>query len=66
MSSWSFGQPVYEVDKLEEAVATYLSRAAEKLRAQQTVAGFVMVGIMTDRFKEYVPQYRRSLVFPLP
>jgi len=66
MSSRSFGKPVYVLAELEEAVATYISRAAEKLRAQQSVAGAVTVGIMTNRFKEHVPQYNRSLVVPLP
>ncbi len=66
MSSRSFGQPVYDLDELEEAVATYIRRAAEKLRAQQSVAGAVTVGIMTNRFKEDAPQYQRSLVVPLP
>ncbi|MFP5484162.1 MAG: Y-family DNA polymerase, partial [Gammaproteobacteria bacterium] len=65
MSSRSFGQPVYDLEELEEAVATYISRAAEKLRAQQSVAGAVTVGMMTNRFKEHTPQYHRSLVVPL-
>jgi len=30
MSSRSFGQPVFDLDELEEAVATYLCRAARK------------------------------------
>lgn len=66
MSSRSFGQPVYDLDELEEAVATYICRAAEKLRAQQSVAGAITVGIMTNRFKEHTPQYSRSLLVPLP
>jgi DNA polymerase V len=66
MSSRSFGQPVYDLDELEEAVATYISRAAEKLRAQQSVAGAVTVAIMTNRFKAHEPQYHRSLVVALP
>ena len=53
MSSRSFGQSVYDLDELEEAVATYISRAAEKLRAQHSVAGAVTVSIMTNRFKEH-------------
>jgi len=66
MSSRSFGQPVYDLDELEEAVSTYICRAAEKLRAQQSVAGAITVAIMTNRFKEHVPQYSRSIVVPLP
>lgn len=66
MSSRSFGQPVYGLDELEEAVSTYICRAAEKLRAQHSVAGAITVAIMTNRFKEHVPQYSRSLLVPLP
>ena len=66
ISSRSFGQPVYDLDELEEAVATYISRAAEKLRAQQSVAGAVTVAIMTNRFNAHEPQYHRSLVVPMP
>lgn len=66
MSSRSFGQPVYDLEELEEAVSTYICRAAEKLRAQQSVAGAITVAIMTNRFKEHVPQYSRSIVVPLP
>lgn len=66
MSSRSFGQPVYDLEELEEAVSTYICRAAEKLRAQQSVAGAITVAIMTNRFKEHEPQYSRSLVVPLP
>lgn len=36
--SRSFGKRVTELSELKEAVATYMSRAAEKLRAQQSVA----------------------------
>lgn len=66
MSSRSFGQSVYDLEELEEAVATYISRAAEKLRAQRSLAGAVTVGVMTNRFKANEPQYHRSLVVPLP
>ncbi len=33
-----FGKPVYELNELKEAVATYAARAAEKLRRQQGAA----------------------------
>jgi DNA polymerase V len=41
-----FGRPVTEVRELKEAVATYISRAAEKLRRQQSAAGVVSVFIV--------------------
>jgi DNA polymerase V len=39
MSSRSFGTLVYERVDLEEAVASYIAKAAEKLRAQDSLAG---------------------------
>jgi len=41
-----FGRPVTAVHELKEAVATYISRAAEKLRRQQSAAGVVSVFIV--------------------
>ena len=65
MSSRSFGQPVFDLPELEEAVAAYVSRAAEKLRRQRSVAGGVMVHLETNPFKPDEPQYRPSLTVPL-
>jgi DNA polymerase V len=42
-----FGRPVTELFELKEAVATYISRAAEKLRRQQSAAGVVSVFIVS-------------------
>ncbi len=41
-----FGRPVTELCDLQEAVATYISRAAEKLRRQQSAASIVSVFIV--------------------
>ncbi len=66
MSSRSFGQYVHELPELKEAVASYMSKAAEKLRAQHSVAGAVQVFIRTNPFKPKEPQYHRSVTIPLP
>lgn len=66
MSSRSFGQLIYEREDLEEAVASYIARAAEKLRAQDSLAGALQVYIRTNVFKPEVPQYLRSVTVPLP
>lgn len=66
MSSRSFGQLVYELPELEEAVASYVAKAAEKLRAQNSLAGAVQVYIRTNVFKPEVPQYQRAVTIPLP
>lgn len=41
-----FGRPVTSIAEIKEAVATYISRAAEKLRRQQSAAGVVSVFIV--------------------
>jgi len=66
MCSRSFGQYVEERDKLEEVIASYVSRAAEKLRNQDSLAGALMVFIRTNPFNPREPQYHRSLTIPLP
>lgn len=66
MSSRSFGQLVYDLPELEEAVASYVTKAAEKLRAQNSLAGAVQVSLRTNVFKPEVPQYQRAITLPLP
>ena len=66
ISSRSFGQPVLTFDELRESVATYMTRAAEKLRAQQSVCEAVQVFVMTNRFKATDRQYSNDAVVPLP
>ena len=43
-----FGKPVYDIQELKEAVATYTSRAAEKLRRQNCAAGTISVFVVTN------------------
>ena len=66
MCSRSFGQYVYDRDQLEEVVASYVARAAEKLRKQASQAGALMVFIRTNPFSPKEPQYQRSMTIPLP
>jgi DNA polymerase V len=63
--SRSFGQPVKTRTAMQEAIATYTSRAAEKLRKQRFAAGALMVFMMTNRFSDG-PQYANSTVMELP
>ena len=41
-----FGEPVTDINDIKEAIATYTSRAAEKLRRQQSAANIVSVFIV--------------------
>lgn len=66
MSSRSFGQLVYDLAELEEAVASYVAKAAEKLRNQNSLSGAVQVYIRTNVFKPEVPQYQQAVTVPLP
>ncbi|HPH72277.1 MAG TPA: Y-family DNA polymerase [Candidatus Cloacimonas sp.] len=60
VTSRSFGKQVSELSELQEAVSEYVTRAAEKLRKQNCVAGLLIVFLSTNRFKEG-PQYNNSL-----
>lgn len=53
-----FGIPVYDIRSLKEAVATYTSRAAEKLRRQYSAASFVNVFVVTNEQGEDNSQYK--------
>jgi DNA polymerase V len=48
--SRSFGVLVNSIDEMREAMAVYLSRAAEKLRRARLAAGVISVFSSTDRF----------------
>jgi len=65
VSSRSFGQAVTELAELQDAVAHFISNAAEKLRRQKSVAGLLQVFVMTDRFRPEKPQYNPCLSVPL-
>lgn len=58
--SRSFGRPVEELGVLTSAVVQYASRAAEKLRAQDSAAARMTVFIETNSFDEREPQYSRA------
>jgi DNA polymerase V len=65
MVSRSFGRPITTLIEMREAVATYMTRAAEKLRRSHVAAGVLTVFLMTSRFRDE-PQYTNSVTMPLP
>jgi DNA polymerase V len=66
VSSRTFGIYITTLPELEAAVATYVARAAEKLRRQHSVAGALQVYVRTNPHKPGHPQYQRGLTLPLP
>ncbi|TDB60074.1 Y-family DNA polymerase [Arundinibacter roseus] len=65
-TSRSFGHPVTEFKVLEEAVATFAARCAEKLRRQNSAANLIHVFVFTNRFRTDQPQYHGNRVIQFP
>ena len=66
-----FGKPVFDLQPLKEAVATFTARAAEKLRRQYSAAGSIDVFVVTNgsggNLYEYNPQSdHRYCLLPHP
>jgi DNA polymerase V len=66
MSSRSFGRMITDKHQLAQAVASHAANAAEKLRAQASVASSLYVFLQTNRFRPQDAQYSAGLVIPLP
>jgi DNA polymerase V len=65
MCSRSFKRPLDNLMELSEALAEFCSRAAEKLRAQDSTADRLTVFIRTNPFNPQEPQYQRSATLKL-
>ncbi len=65
VSSRSFGKPVTSMDDIKEAVSTYTSRAAVKMRLQKSAAKLLTVFLRTNPFKN-IPQYHNGCLLELP
>jgi len=63
--SRSFSERVTDLDDLREAVVSYTSRAAEKLRAQGDYCRLLQVYIRTGVFNPNEPHYVRTASVPL-
>jgi DNA polymerase V len=66
MASRSFGKLATTRHEMEEAVASYATRAAEKMRRQSLAAGRVMVFVQTNPFRPQDAQYAREQMVSLP
>jgi DNA polymerase V len=66
ISSRSFSRRLTTYEELAEAMAAFGSRAAEKLRAQNSVAGSLTIFLRTNPFNPQEPQYQRVAGIKLP
>lgn len=60
MCAKTFGKDITKLEEMQEAVATYAARAAEKLREQNSLASCLTVFIKTNVFKKDLQQYSNS------
>jgi len=65
VSSRSFRKPVTEFSDLKEAVSSYISIAARKLRDQNLAAANLHVFIATSRFRTDIPRFSGSRMITL-
>ncbi|WP_440999479.1 Y-family DNA polymerase [Fodinibius sp. SL11] len=65
MTSRSFGKAVTDFGDLSEAIAQFTSIAAEKLRAQNSVASLLHVTLRTNKYSDYKSKYKYGMEFPL-
>jgi DNA polymerase V len=63
-STRSFGNPVKTLTEMKEAIATYTSRAAEKLRLQKSAAGCVYV-FMSNGYFDLRQAYEKDSLFEI-
>jgi len=61
-----FGKMLKELPPIKEAVATYMMRASEKLRAQKSLCKKIRVSIRTGMFNPDEAKYANGVVIDLP
>lgn len=61
-----FGKRLTELAPIQEAVATYMMRASEKLRAQQSLCKKIRVSMRTGMFNPDEAKYANGVVVDLP
>lgn len=64
--SRAFGKRLTEIEPIKQAVATYVGRAAEKLRAQGSMCKRVRVSIRTGMFNPDEAHYAQGVMVELP
>lgn len=65
-SSKMFGVRQTELPPIREALAAYVSRAAEKLRSQASLCSTIQVGLQTQLAELDGPRYANSVTLALP
>jgi DNA polymerase V len=64
-TSKSFPNTIADLQELKAAIATHATRCGEKLRRQNSCAGFLQVFLQTNPFRD-TPQYNPGLTMKIP
>lgn len=65
-SSKMFGHKLRDLAPIQEAMATYVTRAAEKLRQQHSLCGALQVTVQTQYHNPDLPRYAGTVTCALP
>lgn len=65
-SSKMFGDKLKDLGPIREAMASYVTRAAEKLRSQQSFCGALQVSLQTQLHSPHLPRYANAMTVALP
>lgn len=66
ISSRSFGQRIYHIDDLKEAMSLYVMDAVNRLREDQLLCGYLIGFVQSNPFDSSKPFYNKSLSLALP
>lgn len=67
MSSRSFGKSIVKYDDLRESIVSYIARALEKLRNQNSLCSFLTVYIRSSKYNDNLEEnYSNSITAALP
>ena len=66
ISSRSFGQRIYHIDDLKEAISLYVMDAVKRLREDQLLCGCLIGFVQSNPFDTSKPFYNKSLSLALP
>tara|TARA_Y100000590_G_scaffold213742_2_gene242244 strand:+ start:159 stop:1463 length:1305 start_codon:yes stop_codon:yes gene_type:complete len=64
--SRSFSKPLEKLSDLEEAISNYGSRASEKIRSENLIAGSMNIFVLTNYFNKREKHYSNSIKLDLP
>ena len=65
MCARAFGRLVTDLHELQQAVASYTAAAGRRLNAHRQVCSTLSISLMTNSFRQDLPQYHASCLVPL-